>query len=143
MKNVFEALRKIQELLNQINNITVNQATILLEHLTYSNEDEQCINMIQEMVNYKDEVITELERVEQQFQQIYAAEKEELINNGQIKNVKKCVEEILNLKEDIVQREKENMRIMLMKSQKAEKVTKLPISHEQVIAAYKKQQSKT
>ena len=143
MQNVFEYLKKIQDLLEQIENITDNQMTILVGDLQNIEEENRALEFIEEMVGCKDELITELAEIEGYFQQAYDRQKEQLIKSNAIKELKAQVQHILHLKEEIARKEQQNMLIMQNHSKKKiDKMTIAPSSN-QVVAAYKKQQGKS
>ena len=143
MQNVFEYLKKIQDLLEQIENITDNQMTILVGDLQNIEEENRALEFIEEMVSCKDELITELAETEGYFQQAYDKQKEQLIKSNAIKELKVQVQHILHLKEEIARKEQQNMLIMQNHSKKKiDKMTIAPSSN-QVVAAYKKQQGKS
>lgn len=143
MQEVFHYLSRIQELLEQIVNITDNQMTILVGDMQNLEEENSALELIEDMVNCKEGLIGELTQVEACFQNLYDQYREELIKTNKINVLKGQVEHILQLKEEITRKEHENMLIMQNNSnKKIDKVTISPNSN-QVLEAYKKQQRKT
>ncbi len=142
MQNVFNYLNQIQELLIQIDNITDNQMTILVGDLQNLEEENKALELIEDMVSCKDEIISELTKVEEYFQQAYDQNREILIKTKQINVLKKQVQYILELKNEIASKEQKNMMIMQKHSKKRiDRVTISPTSN-QVVQAYQKQQRK-
>ncbi|MBE6024116.1 MAG: hypothetical protein E7231_13110 [Cellulosilyticum sp.] len=143
MHEVFEYLSKIQLLLEQIENITDNQTTILVGDLQTIEEENNALEFIEQMVNCKDELIVELSKVEACFQEEYEKQREQLIKSNKIKDLKTQVERILVLKDEITRKEQQNMVIMQnFSKKKIDRMTISPSSN-QVAAAYKKQQLKS
>lgn len=143
MQSVFKYLNRIQELLEQIDTITQNQMTILIGDKENLELENRALSLVEEMVECKDKIITELTTAEEAFQNVYDINKEALVGSGEIKHVKEQVEKILVMKEEITKREQQNMLILHNQSKKKiEKQKVLPNSN-QVAAAYKKQQIKT
>ena len=142
MQSIFEYLREIKELLEQLNAITQNQTTILLgEQDEIENEDE-VLGLLEGMVEYKDEVIKTLTEVEEKFQNAYEQYKQELIAKGFMARVKNEVTYILNLKNEIAEREQSNVSIMQSRMQMKNKQIRVQPTNIQMVEAYKKQQRK-
>ena len=142
MQDVFNYLSQIREFLEQINNITDNQMTILVGDLQNIEEENRALELIEDMVACKDELISELTQVEAHFQKEYDKHRDILIKNNQMNVLKEQVQYILKLKEEIANKEYKNMLIMQKNSNKRiDRVTISPSSN-QVVAAYKKQQRK-
>ena len=138
MNTILTYLNQIESLLEQIENMTQNQTTILLHQL--GSEEGKALNVIEEIVGYKDEVIQELTQVEVLFQESYQSHREALIQSTLIKEVKERVARILETKERITKQEQNNLRLLTSKiSSRPEKVEIKP-SAQCVANAYKKNQ---
>lgn len=141
MENIQAYLKQIAVLLEQIETITYNQTTILANQLEI--KEEEILRMLEEIVEYKEEVIQELTQVENLFQIAYQQNKEELIQSGEIRQIKEKVASILQAKERIQKQEQRNLRCLAIKtSQRVEKVEIKP-NPQSAINAYKKNQSLT
>ena len=138
MNTILTYLNQIESLLEQIENMTQNQTTILLHQL--GSEEGKALNVVEEIVGYKDEVIQELTQVEVLFQESYQKHREALIQSTLIKEVKERVARILETKERIKRQEQNNLRLLTSKiSSRPEKVEIKP-SAQCVANAYKKNQ---
>ena len=138
MNTILTYLNQIESLLEQIENMTQNQTTILLHQL--GSEEGKALNVIEEIVGYKDEVIQELTQVEVLFQESYQSHREALLQSTLIKEVKERVARILETKERITKQEQNNLRLLTSKiSSRPEKVEIKP-SAQCVANAYKKNQ---
>ncbi|MBP3889378.1 MAG: hypothetical protein J6F30_17270 [Cellulosilyticum sp.] len=143
MQDVFNYLNQIREFLEQIDNITDNQMTILVGDLQNIEEENSALELIEDMVNCKDELISDLTQVEEYFQREYDKHRETLIKNNKINVLKGQVQHILQLKEEIARKEHKNMLIMQKNSNKRIDRVIISPSSNQVVEAYKKQQRKS
>lgn len=141
MNTILTYLDQIESLLEQIENMTQNQTTILLHQL--GNEADESLTIIEEIVGYKDEVIQELTRIEALFQESYKNNKEALLESTLIKEIKERVARILEIKERITKQEQNNLRLLSSKvSSRPEKVEIKP-SAQCVANAYKQSQNRS
>lgn len=140
MKELFRQLMEIDSILEQIATITMNQMTVLL-HSTWENQDAS-LNILEEMVSYKDELITNLIEVEALFDKRYAEQRDQVHTSKQIGEFKKCVSNILEKKEKIQELERNNMMMLQTKRQERGKRIEVPKRAQEVVRAYKKQQIK-
>lgn len=140
MEELFGQLRKIDDLLEQIATITSNQTTVLLQP---SDEDEEQLTLIESMVEYKEELINQLQLVEKQFDEGYKQKRELLTNKECVIQFKECVAKILEKKQQIQEMEQNNLRIMQNRSSRGVKRMDILKAPQDVVAAYKKQQSKS
>lgn len=144
MQSLFDCLNKIQELLQQIHDITENQTTILTSSIQADEEVvDDTLSMIEEMVDYKDELINLLTEAERTFQGIYNDHREEIIQSKQMKLVKSEVEKVLKLKDEITKKEQKNVLLLQGQSRKRIERVKVTPNKNQVVAAYRKQQNKS
>lgn len=141
MNTILTYLSQIESLLEQIENMTQNQTTILLHQLD-SKEDE-ALNIIEEIVSYKDKVIQELTQVEALFQESYKKNKETLLQSAQIKEIKERVTHILEAKERVTKHEQNNLRLLTSKVGKRPEKVEIKPTVQCAINAYKKTQSPT
>lgn len=140
MNELFGQLKAIDEILEQITTITANQTTVLLQS-TGENEDDD-LSIIENMVSYKDELITKLVEIETLFDKSYKAKREQIKTSREIGEFKKCVASILEKKEKIQKLEKNNVTIMQTRAREIKKIIKIPKAAQEVAEAYKKQQIK-
>lgn len=145
MQQLFDYLKKIHELLEQICTITDNQTTVLLAPLEANDgEDDEdvSLDMISQMADYKDELTEELIAAEVAFQNAYNNYKDLAASSNQVAELKQMVGEILKRKEDIVEHEQSNLLLLQNRSKRTIERVKLPQKPEEAISAYKKQQKK-
>ena len=140
MENLFNELKEIEDILEQISTITANQTTILLQ--TTNEELEEAMNLLETMVDYKEELINKLELVEKRFDRNYKEKREQATSKEYALKFKNYVSKILNKKQEIQDMEQNNVRIM--QSKKYKKIEKVEIAKKpnEVAAAYRKQQIK-
>lgn len=143
MDELITLLEQIYALLEQVSVITTNQTTILLQSQDSNQEDERALDMIEDMVGYKDELIIELTSKEQVFEQLYQKHREKMTDPHYAKSCKSLVERIMGLKTSIVEAERNNVLMMQSFVKKKEKQMILPKNPNTVAAAYKKQQART
>jgi ATP-dependent 26S proteasome regulatory subunit len=144
MSELFEYLRRIHELLEQIYTITDNQTTILLSPMNDSEEEENnALDMIAQMADYKDEATKELIEAENMFQKEYDANKHLVQEAEDISELKELVTEILKRKEAIIEHEQSNLLILQARSKKKLERVHLPQNPIEASNAYKKQQKRT
>ncbi|ONI40177.1 hypothetical protein AN640_01450 [Candidatus Epulonipiscium fishelsonii] len=118
----------------QIQNITLNQRQVLL-----SNEEENNkVSLLEEMNRYKEELTIGMEEKENKFEELYFEVRKGNIENKVILVLQKNIQEILNLKEEIVNLEKTNVMIMQTKSRELLGPTKVIKNVNSAITAYKK-----
>ena len=148
MEELFEYLRQIYELLEQIDMITDNQTTVLLAPMEETieqgddSEEEIALDMIAQMADYKDEITEELVKVEDMFQRQYDNCKQLLENQEEVKKLKRLVAAILERKEAIVEHEQSNLLLLQARSKKQLKRVHISQNPKNVSNAYKKQQEK-
>lgn len=140
MNELFEQLGQINDILDQITNITTNQMTVLLQSI--SGDVDEGLNMLEGMVSYKDELISELIAIEALFDKGYKEKRDEVNTSNQVDKLKQYVKMILEKKERIKQLENNNMTIMQSKVRENKKMQIKKVAQE-VAAAYKKQQSQS
>lgn len=140
MESLFNELKEIEDILEQISTITANQTTVLLQ--TTNEELEEEMSLLETMVDYKEELINKLELVEKSFDMNYKKKREQAASKEYALKFKDCVAKILNKKQEIQDMEQNNVRIM--QSRKSRKVEKVEIAKKpnEVAAAYRKQQIK-
>ena len=141
MNTILTYLSRIESLLEQIETMTQNQTTILLHQLD-SKEDE-ALNIIEEIVGYKDKAIQELTEVEALFQESYKKNREALLQSAQIKEIKERVAHILEAKERITKHEQNNLRLLTSKIGKRPEKVEIKPNAQCVANAYKKNQGKS
>lgn len=138
MKDLVKILEEIQELLQQICSITANQTTVLLEQGGTIEEEEEALSVLEQMVDYKDNLINLVEEKELKFERLYAENKTRISSPEEIKLFKHHVASILAKKEEIKEAEQANVAIMQGRVNRRVKQVELPKNAEQVIHAYKK-----
>lgn len=143
MEELVKQLEEIYTLLEQINSITTNQTTILLQTRESRQEVNEVLDMLEGMLNYKDELITLVEAKEQSFEGEYAKYKGRITNPRYINLFKEWVERILTTKQTIVEAEQNNVIIMKSLSKAHASKVSIPKKPNEVVAAYQKQKTKT
>lgn len=143
MEELVRQLEEIYTLLEQINSITTNQTTILLQTRESRQEVNEVLDMLESMLNYKDELITLVEAKEQSFEEEYAKYKGKITNARYINLFKEWVERILTTKQTIVEAEQNNVIIMKSLSKTHASKVSIPKKPNEVVAAYQKQKTKT
>ena len=139
MQSLFNQLKEIDDLLDQISTITSNQTTILIDSNT---EESEKITLIENMVTYKDELIDKLQQVEILFDKNYKEKREQVTDKKYITQFKQCVSHILIKKQEIQELEQNNVRIMQSQASKSREQIKIQKGAKEVVSAYKKQQIK-
>lgn len=143
MQELLTMLNEIYALLEQISTITTNQTTILLQSRKNADEDNDALDMIESMVDYKENLITELTQKEQVFDKAYEPYKGQIKDEKYIKCFKEQVERIMTMKKGIVEAERNNVLVMQSFTKMKEKQMSIPKAPDAAAAAYKKQQIKT
>lgn len=143
MQNLLQMLEEIYKILEQVSTITTNQTTILLQSREDTEKANEALDMIESMVDYKEELITELINKEQIFDKAYESFKGKINDHEYIKLFKSWVGRIMNMKTAIVEAERSNVLVMQSFAKMKEKQMSIPKAPDAVVAAYKKQQVKT
>ncbi len=138
MKILTDLLEEIYVLLDQIYGITLNQTTILLQPKESSEERNESIDLLNEMVEYKEEIITNVTKKEEEFQDKYAPYRGKITSPKEVEEIKLMVNRIMDKKQEIVEKEKNNMIIMQNLGAKKNKVTHISPTADKVVNAYKK-----
>jgi archaellum component FlaC len=141
MDELFKQLEQIRQFLEQIQNITENQMTILLS------DSIEGLDMIEQMAEYKGELTTQLEKVEKEFQALYNEKKEfihsnDQINNSELKQLKDNVKYILQLKDQVILQEQKNY-LLLKEAVDTRNKVKIPKSVDKAVSEYNKHKKKT
>lgn len=143
MKDLLQMLEAIYKLLEQVSTITTNQTTILLQSREDTEEANEALDMIESMVDFKEELITELTNKEQIFDKTYERYQGKINDPEYIKLFKSWVEKIMAMKTAIVEAERNNVLVIQSFARMKEKQMSIPKAPDAVAAAYKKQQVKT
>ena len=138
MKILLSLLEEIYALLEQIHTITTNQTTILLQPKETNEEENIAIDLIDSMVEYKDEIIKLVTDKEKEFEDAYSPLRGKITQEDDVIMIKEAVNKVMNKKQEIVESEKNNMRIMQNLGKKKEKVTHISPTANKVVTAYKK-----
>lgn len=131
-------LTEIEALLFQIENITQNQNTLLLQ--SSHTDEEEHLNCLEQMVEVKDEVMNRLIEVEALFGESYEKHRQELISSPYMKEIKQRVERLLAIKERITQQEQNNVLLVKRRSAWQPEPTSIKPNAAQVTRAYKQSQ---
>ncbi|ADZ85251.1 hypothetical protein [Cellulosilyticum lentocellum] len=143
MESLFKSLDTIIEFLNQIKTLTDNQATVLLSNTSTVEEENNMLDLLEQMADYKEELTINLKKEEEIFQRLYDKSKSNLREQKEIERLQERVGYLLKLQNLIVEEEQKNLLLMQSRSkQRIDKVT-LPINNSKVAEAYRKQQTKT
>lgn len=132
---LIKKLDKTIELLEQINNITMNQMTVIIS--ASDNGSEEMNSFLDEMHKIKDELINEVDRVEISFEEEYKSIRQSLTNKEIVSELKHKIEKVIKLKEAIMENEKNNMNLAKSKLAQKNKPIALPKSPQSVINTYK------
>lgn len=143
MKNLFKSLDTIIEFLEQIKTLTDNQGTVLLSGTSTIEAENNMLDMLEQMADYKEKLTINLKKEEEIFQQLYDKSKYDLREQKEVEYLQERVGYLLKLQNLIMEEEQKNLLLMQSRSkQRIEKVT-LPINNSKVAEAYRKQQTKT
>lgn len=143
MNELFNLLAHIEELLTQIDSITQNQTTVLIGSRTSLQEEDEAIDLMNQMVDYKDEIMSELEQIEKQFQEAYANQRRNLTNKAIVDELQNRVGGILKKKKLIMEHEQNNLIIMKQSIHARQEPLEIKPSAGTVANAYKKYQIKS
>lgn len=138
MKLLNDLLEEIYTLLDQIYGITLNQATILLQPKNSNEESNEAIDLLNEMVEYKEELIINVTKKEQQFEEAYNPYRGKITAEQEVEEIKILVNKIMNKKQEIVEKEKSNVLIMQNLGKKQNQVTHISPTPDKVVNAYKR-----
>ena len=141
MEELFKMLGDIYDLLEQINAITTNQTTVLLQSSTTIEEKNNALDLLEDMVNYKEEFMNQLLSKEECFDNAYSKYKGKITDPTYVKMFKEWVERIMAKKQEIVEAEKNNVVVMQNISKKTIERVAIPKDAKEVTMAYKKQQT--
>ena len=130
-------LEGIYKVLEQIQGITVNQTTILLQ-TNYLSEEAEGLEILESMVAYKEEMINEVSQKEELFNSAYTEFRGKITDKAWVKAFKSQVEKILEIKKKIVEVEQNNILIMQSIDQKNKKPLDIKKSMDVAVAAYQK-----
>ena len=137
MRTLLAKLDKISELLEQINSITSNQTTVLLEKDVEYEDDNSIIAVLEEMYNYKEQLIGDVERAEADFEKVYEPYRGKITDDSFAQLIKEKVKAILDLKQLIVDNEKTNMMIMQSRGKQLKQTMAIPNNPKKVSEQYK------
>ncbi len=137
MEALLQLLKEIEALLEQISVITANQTTILLQEPKAAEEENEVLAILENMVEYKEELILAVEKKEIDFETLYSQNKAQITNPDHIKVFKHYVANILSKKEEIKEAEQANVVIMQGRAVRKVKQVELPKNPQQVTQAYR------
>ena len=143
MDELIKMLGQIYDLLDQVNSITINQTTVLLQSNETLDDENDALAMLEGMVAYKEEVTNDLIALEKVFDTTYSKYKDKMTDPAYIKLFKDWVERIMTKKKEIVDAEQNNVIIMQALSKRSARRMEIPKDARQVVDAYKKHQVKT
>lgn len=138
MQELFKMLGQIYDLLEQISVITANQTTVLLQSSETTEEANNALNLLNDMVNYKDEIMNRLILEEERFDNAYSRYRGKITDPTYMSMFKEWVERIMEKKKEIVEIEKNNVIVMQNISNKRIKRMSIPKDAKEVTMAYKK-----
>lgn len=142
MEQLFKEVFMIIELLEQIKTLTNNQTTVLLVEMDIAEENER-LDIIEQMANYKDGLMRELKEQEIAFQETYTIYKKQLEESGRIAEIQELVGRVLQLQQKIVELEKGNLLLMQNRSKIKDKKVDILVNSAKAVSAYQKQKIKT
>jgi hypothetical protein len=144
MEKLFEYLNHIQRLLDQIFTITDNQTTILLTLTGVESEAEnEVLDMIAQMADYKEELTKELGIAEEAFQAYYEAHRELVAGEKHVRDMQNLVKGVLDGKQAVIEQEQKNLLLLQAHSKKKLERVQVPQNPGHAASAYRKQQKKT
>ena len=143
MQELFEQLIQIESILEQIDDITENQTTVLIGSRNTLEEENNAIDIMNQMIDAKEELMNQLTMTETNFQESYAKKRRYLTNKEIVDTLQARVGAILKKKQIIVEREQNNLVIMQSYVKAKEGPLKLTPRAIDVANAYKKHQPKT
>ena len=121
----------------------MNQTTVLLQPRESVQEENEILEVLEGMVEYKEELTNQLLDEESKFEEEYIPYKGKIIEESLVKTFQDRVGRILEKKQAIIEAEKNNVIIMQALTRNQTKATNIPKQPNQVTEAYKKQQIKT
>lgn len=143
MDALLNMLDEIYKVLEQIHAITMNQTTVLLESSRSLEEENEALDIIDSMVEYKDELINEVNEKEAVFDKSYEKYRGKIKDKVYVEAFKEHVGRILTMKQSIVDAERNNILVMQNIAKKREKPMDIKRTAGEAVAAYKKQQIKS
>nr|WP_302599118.1 hypothetical protein [uncultured Cellulosilyticum sp.] len=143
MDELIGMLGYIYELLEQISAITTNQTTVLLQSNETTDEANDALDMLENMVTYKEEITNQLVMQEETFDKAYDKYRGKITDPAYVQLFKEWVGRIMAKKKEIVDAEQNNVIIMQTLAKKKVKCMEIPKGAREVTNAYKKHQIKT
>lgn len=140
MEELLKMLEEIYKVLEQIQGITVNQTTILLQ-VDHMSEEAEGLEMLESMVAYKEEMINEVSQKEELFNSTYEEFRGKITDKAWVERFKKQVEKILRMKEKIVNAEQNNILLMQGFGKKSKEQISIQANRKTMVVAYQKQSS--
>lgn len=139
MDELLNMLDGIYKTLEQIHGITINQATILLETNDIEGSEE-ALGMFENMFEFKEELIDEINRREVQFNEAYEKYRGKINDKKYVTLFQNKIQKILDMKESIVTAEQNNLLFMQRNASNNISTMNVPKDAKKVVAAYKVQQ---
>lgn len=143
MQQLLKQLDYIYELLEQIETITTNQTTVLLQSNEEDSSEVEAVEFLESMFNYKEEIINELEKAEAIFQESYEPYRGKITDKAFIEMIQSKIASIMAKKKTISDAELNNLLVMQAYTKKRTKQFVIPRQAKDVTEAYKKYQPKT
>lgn len=137
MESLVELLKEIEVLLGQISAITANQTTVLLQTPKTVEQENEMLVILENMVEYKEELILAVEKKEEEFEALYGKNKTQITNPDDVKIFKHYIAHILSQKEEIKETEQANVMMVKKRVDRRTKQVDLPKNPKQVIQAYR------
>ena len=134
---LLEKLSGIIGKLEQVNGITMNQYTVLLESISSKEDGERIDKVIREMASYKEELINQVEQDEIEFEKEYYLVREKIIDQDEINQLKNRVSQVIQLKEKIMENEKANMMLVQSRLRQKNKAITIPKDSKKIVEIYK------
>ena len=134
---LLEKLSGIIGKLEQVNGITMNQYTVLLESISSKEDGERIDKVIREMASYKEELINQVEQDEIEFENEYYLVREKIIDQDEINQLKNRVSQVIQLKEKIMENEKANMMLVQSRLRQKNKAITIPKDSKKIVEIYK------
>lgn len=134
MEKLCTSLNAIKACLEQIQVISQNQTTVLLD----DTQEANILDMLEQMFTYKEIIMNELGQAESVFGEQYQELKESLEGRVELITLQKEIGYVLELKEEIMAIEQRNLLLMGDKRRRKVEKIELPENLIKVVEAYKK-----
>ncbi len=127
-------IKRVIEILSQIEGITLNQQQILATNYLEDNAFET----IEEMSNHKEKLTDDLELEERKFERLYMTTKSTLTDKGYVAKLQHEIARVLKLKDSVILLEQANMELVEKDIKEKIGVMELQTPPQVIVNKYKK-----